>query len=148
MPLWLKILILICHYTGSIKWDAYQDYLKEKMGIWVKHGPEAAVLSLFIAITTWMIMGNPDHTAAAFIMYWPFRWLAFDATLNLLRGKPFDYLGKGEKAAMLDRLLGKCPRMQYYIKGLVFLVCAGLAWCVVKYGVVSWLVSKLLLLLH
>ena len=37
------------------------------------------------------------------------RWIAHDLILNALRGKVWDYLGRGENASVLDKFLARLP---------------------------------------
>ncbi len=53
------------------------------------------------------------------ISFLPFRWVLFDASLNLMRGKRFDYLGT---TSMLDRFLTAHKGWQYILKAVPLII--------------------------
>ena len=82
-----------------------------------RYGLRAITAFLIVSLVNYMCFGI--QPLGSMLIACSLRWLIFDATLNILRGKAIDYLSTEENAAFTDQLLTKYGN-QYIIKSSAF----------------------------
>ena len=117
----MELIIILCLLMIV---NALFDFILIADQIQIDHAKSTFVWSIIYIVFTGLIylFGCVDEPLLIrCIIFLPFvRWIAHDLILNLLRGKQWDYLGRGEKASVLDRFLAKLPFHFIWLKiGLI-----------------------------
>lgn len=87
----------------------YHAYLIEEKSISPNHTTWALIRLTFFALNAFIYSTEWDHLLALILLQSAIFWLLFDYTLNVMRGLPWDYVGK---TAWIDRLFeGKTSLM-------------------------------------
>jgi len=118
------ILLIFIFEIVFILVNAFEDWRTITIeGKYINHRVETIAIIVFM-VFIWCVVAvfNWRLAIVGFITFWPLRWLLFDLSLNLMRGKPFDYLSEpGENASVLDTFLTKHKKYQYIIKSILLI---------------------------